>query len=282
MDAQTSAARQQISSDQSSRVDAQRIDRGVVRIGKPDPTIDLSEVIAADGGVSRTGRKIFNTVPSAGQVVRATQPIGSGIAALDEISESSDSLRKKIFTKDEEEPKKKKVILAWLDATVLSCSDVPPLELNIVGDEEYTTFADSPISRPLRPAKTVQDATARIEVFEGHQRIKFNLTNRLALAEFYLRLNIYIWSRSRGFAYYSYITNDQRIFTNDPRLEGNPNTFLENNEIVFAKEPGTSWYKAVFTFGVRSVDDSGCKLINDFVDLQDFKFKFSRKLIPVP
>ena len=282
MDAQTAAARQQISSDQSTRVDAQRIDRGVVRIGQADPTIDLSEVIAADGGVSRTGRKIFNTVPSAGQVVRATQPIGSGIAALDEISESSESLRKKIFTKDEEEPKKKKVILAWLDATILSCSAVPPLELNIVGDEEYTTFADTPTSRPLRPAKTVQDASARIEVFEGHQRIKFNLTNRLALAEFYLRLNIYIWSRSRGFAYYSYITNDQRIFTNDPRLEGNPNTFLENNEIVFAKEPGTSWYKAVFTFGVRAVDDSGCKLINDLVDLQDFKFKFSRKLIPVP
>jgi len=280
MDAQTAAARQQISSDQSTRVDAQRVDRGVVRIGQADPTIDLSEVIAADGGVSRTGRKIFNTIATEGQVVRATQPIGSGIAALDEISESSESLRKKIFTKDEEEPKKKKVILAWIDATVLSCSDVPPLELNIVGDEEYTTFADTPTSRPLRPAKTVQDATARIEVFEGHQRIKFNLTNRLALAEFYIQLNIYIWSRSRGFAYYSYITNDQRIFTNDPRLEGKPNTFLEDNEITFVKESGTSWYKAVFTFIVRAADDSGCKLINDLVDLQDFKFKFSRKLIP--
>jgi len=134
----------------------------------------------------------------------------------------------------------------------------------------------------LRPAKTVQDATARIEVFEGHQRIKFNLTNRLALAEFYIQLNIYIWSRSRGFAYYSYLANDQRIFTNDPRLEGNLNTIFENNEIVFAKEPGTSWYKAVFTFGVRSVSDSGCKPINVLTDLQDFKFKFSRKLIPVP
>jgi len=108
MDAQTAAARQQISSDQSTRVESQRIDRGVVRIGKPDPTIDLSEVIAADGGVSRTGRKIFNTVTSEGQVVRATQPNGSGIVALDEISVSSNGLRNKIFTTDEETFKKKK------------------------------------------------------------------------------------------------------------------------------------------------------------------------------
>jgi len=108
MDLQTSAARQQISSDQSTRVDAQRVDRGVVRIGKPDPTIDLSEVIAADGGVSRTGRKIFNTVTSEGQVVRATQPNGSGIVALDEISVSSNGLRNKIFTTEEETFKKKK------------------------------------------------------------------------------------------------------------------------------------------------------------------------------
>jgi len=108
MDAQTSAARQQISSDQSTRVESQRIDRGVVRIGKPDPTIDLSEVIAADGGVSRTGRKIFNTVTSEGQVVRATQPNGSGIVALDEISVSSNGLSNKIFTSEEEAFKKKK------------------------------------------------------------------------------------------------------------------------------------------------------------------------------
>jgi|GEM_PF-4019455 len=110
MDAQTAAARQQISSDQSTRVESQRIDRGVVRIGKPDPTIDLSEVIAADGGVSRTGRKIFNTVTSEGQVVRATQPIGSGISALDEISVSSDGLSNKIFTKEEEVLKKRKPV----------------------------------------------------------------------------------------------------------------------------------------------------------------------------
>jgi len=108
MDLQTSAARQQISSDQSTRVESQRIDRGVVRIGKPDPTIDLSEVIAADGGVSRTGRKIFNTIPTEGQVVRATQPNGSGIVALDEISVSSNGLRNKIFTTEEETFKKKK------------------------------------------------------------------------------------------------------------------------------------------------------------------------------
>ena len=108
MDLQTSVARQQISSDQSTRVDAQRVDRGVVRIGKPDPTIDLSEVIAADGGVSRTGRKIFNTIATEGQVVRATQPNGSGIVALDEISVSSNGLRNKIFTTEEETFKKKK------------------------------------------------------------------------------------------------------------------------------------------------------------------------------